>query len=136
MITLGRHPTRSELLWFGVIFAAVFGVLGNVVWWQSGSLYAAQVLWGIGAGGAALYYVVRPLRVPFYHAWMALVLPIGWLVSRLLLGFVYYGIVTPLGLLMRLFGRDKLGMRFDPEASSYWVERLTQQDTARYFRQS
>lgn len=135
-LTLGRQATSSELLWFGVVFAAVFGVLGSVIGWQAQSLAAAKILWGIGLGGAALYYAVRPLRVPFFHLWMALVLPLGWVISHLLLGFVYYGIVTPLGLLMRLFGRDKLGMRFDPEADSYWFARDSQQDPRRYFRQS
>ncbi len=46
------------------------------------------------------------------------------------------GVITPIALMMRLFGRDKLERRFDADASSYWIAHPKQESTARYFRQS
>lgn len=131
-----RTPTRAELRWFGAILLAVFGIVGGVVLWQAGSLRAAAILWGAGALLTALYYGVARLRLPLYRAWMGVVLPIGWAVSQLLLGAIYFGILTPIGLVMRLFRRDALRLRLEPDAPTYWTEHDADRDPARYLRQS
>jgi hypothetical protein len=61
--------------------------------------------------------------------------PIGWTISHLLLLIVYYVILTPVGLAMRLAGRDPLDRSPDPAAESYWVRRTPPDSPARYFRQ-
>ena len=50
---------------------------------------------------------------------MFAVFPIGWVVSHLLLGVVYFLVLTPIGLTLRALGRDPLERRFDQSASSY-----------------
>jgi hypothetical protein len=115
---------------------AVFGVVGGVVLWRLEALGAAQALWSIGGVFALVYYTVRPLRRPLYNVWMGLTRPIGWAVSHLVLAVVFYALITPIGSVMRLFGRDALERRFDPAAQSYWAARDPGDDTARYFRQS
>ncbi len=66
-----------------------------------------------------------------YLAW-----PIGFVVSHVVLAAVYYLVLTPIGLLMRVFGYDPMARRFDREAASYWHERATAGSEAkRYFRQ-
>jgi hypothetical protein len=66
---------------------------------------------------------------------MALALPVGWSVSHLLLLALFYLVVTPIGLLMKLLGYDPLTRGFDRSASSYWVEHAPPPDAARYFKQ-
>ena len=66
---------------------------------------------------------------------MLAAVPIGWTLSHLVLGAVYYGVFTPIGLVMRLLGHDPLERRFDPTATSYWIERTDRSDPARHFRQ-
>jgi hypothetical protein len=61
--------------------------------------------------------------------------PIGWVMSHVLLGIIYYGLFTPVGRLMRLFGYDPMERRFDGAAASYWVEREPIRDPSSYFRQ-
>ena len=70
-----------------------------------------------------------------YATWMLMVLPLGWTVSHVLLGLVYFGVITPIGLGLRLLGRDLLGRRADPEASTYWQQRPPSADSRRYMRQ-
>jgi hypothetical protein len=65
----------------------------------------------------------------------ALALPIGFAVGHVLLAAVWYGLFTPVGLIMRLLGRDPLCRRPDREAESYWRPRSPQRDVRRYFRQ-
>jgi len=134
--TANSGPSEQELRWFGVIILVVFAAIGGVVLWRLESLLAAQVLWGIGGAFALFYYAVRPLRRLLHASWMRLTAPLAWAVSHLVLAVLYYGIITPIAVVMRLFGRDKLERRFDPAAGSYWLARRPQESTARYFRQS
>ena len=129
-------PTRAELRWFGLLLLVFFGLVGGIVFWQTGSVRATGVLLGLGLVLATTYYLIRPLRVPLYRSWMALAMPLGWLVSNVALGLIYFLIVTPLGRAMALFGRDKLGRSFDRSAASYWTERDRIDEPARYLRQS
>jgi hypothetical protein len=72
----------------------------------------------------------------FYETWSLLFLPLAWSVSSLLLVLVYYGVLTPIGLVLRLVGRDPLHREFDRSAASYWVKRDEMAvDPDRYFCQ-
>ena len=96
----------------------------------------ARVLWGFGLGLAALYYALPPLRLPLYLGWMRAVAPIAWVVTHLVLALIFYGLITPLAAIMKLFGRDRLDRGFDPAAESYWSAHDPGGDTSRYFRQT
>jgi hypothetical protein len=96
----------------------------------------AYVLAGLavvpGLAGLLVPQVIRPLFV----ALMALTYPIGWVVSKVLLLVLYYGVFTPVGLVFRLIGRDALKRGFQPGQPTYWVPKPAAADLASYFRQS
>jgi hypothetical protein len=66
---------------------------------------------------------------------MGATLPIGLVVSFVMLGLFYFLLITPLGLVFRLLGRDPLHRRFDPKAETYWVEHQPADRPERYFQQ-
>jgi hypothetical protein len=134
VIEPNRAPTPPELRRFGLLFPIFFALIGGLVYPQSPG--AAAVLWGIGVVGAALHYLVPSLRRPFYSGWLRLTRPLGWALSHLLLASIYYLVVTPIGLVGRLLGRDDLAQELDPTADSYWIEHDPGSETTRYFRQS
>jgi hypothetical protein len=134
--TADSGPSEHELRWFGVLVLVVFAAVGGVVLWRIESLRAAQLLWGVGCAFALIYYAFRPLRRPLHASWMRLTSPLAWAVSHLVLAVIYYGIISPIAVVMRLFGRDKLERRFEPAVNSYWIARDSGDDTARYLRQS
>jgi hypothetical protein len=78
---------------------------------------------------------------PVYVAWMAAAYPIGWLLAHLLLAAIYFLLITPIGLVLRLARHDPLARRFDREAQSYWTPRAystrrpDRTDRERYFSQ-
>ena len=79
--------------------------------------------------------LLRPSLVrPIYVGWMVLAFPIGWTVSHLLLATLFYGVVTPIGICIRLAGRDPLARRWEPERDSYW-ELRQQPPSSAYYRQ-
>jgi hypothetical protein len=71
-----------------------------------------------------------------YVGWMLAAFPIGWLVSHLLLAAIFFGVIMPIGLILRVLGRDPMRKSFDRSASTYWIARPTEPtDSRRYFRQ-
>lgn len=135
MIEINRNPSRRELFWFGALLPMFFAALGAVARWIWGTPGVGNWIWGVGVAVTVVFAVTPPLRRPLYVGWMYAALPIGWTISHLLLGGIYYFIFTPVGLLMRLFRYDPLHRRFDKQAQSYWIPRDTGTNTARYFRQ-
>jgi hypothetical protein len=135
MIRIERNPTHRQLTVFGWLWLAFFGVLGGTTWWQTGSLGTAAVLWAIGATipAAGLLWPGVP-RIVFVLASYA-TFPIGFVLSYAILAVVYYMVLTPTGLVLRLRGYDPMKRRFDHDAESYWTPREPQDVAERYFRQ-
>ena len=63
-------------------------------------------------------HILKPLN----KLWMRFGLVLGMIFSPIVMGFIFFFIFTPIGVLMRLFGRDELCLKFKKK-SSYWVKR-------------
>jgi hypothetical protein len=72
---------------------------------------------------------------PIFIGWMALAYPIGWIVSRVILGALFYGLFTPVAWIFRMIGRDALGLRPQPQAATYWLPKSQAPDKSQYLRQ-
>ncbi len=136
MIQINKNPSQKELAWFGLLCVAFFGLIGLSALHKTHSLYSAMIIWVAAAIGVAIFFAVPPLRKPVYLGWMYAAYPIGWVVSHLLLVIAFYGVFTPVGLLMRALSRDPLAKKFDRSASTYWMPHNPGTDPDRYFRQS
>jgi len=135
LIEIDRHPSSRKLRQFAGLFVVAFGVAGFLVLRRSGSWEAALAIWTVAllVGVAGL---VRPPAIRLVWVGMIyLAFPVGWVVSHLLLAVVLYLVFTPIGLLLRLLGRDPLERRFDPQATSYWTPHRQADTIDRYFRQ-
>jgi hypothetical protein len=86
----------------------------------------------LGCGGLIWPRGIRPVFVTA----MALTAPIGAVVSRLLLGLLFFGLFTPIGLFFKLIGRDALARGYAPEQASYWEPKRGVTDIRSYLRQS
>ena len=136
VVQINRHPTLRQLRQFGWIWMAFVTFFGAVAWFKFDSPVLARGLWVSAIAVPVLGWAVpKFMRFVFlgmsYLAW-----PIGFVVSHLVLAGVYYLVLTPIGLLMRLFGYDSMKKTFDREAASYWVPRAPGEvDPKRHFRQ-
>jgi hypothetical protein len=128
------NPPARTLRQFGWLCAIVFGGWGAklVVTAEASSAGWGLVAVGLTAGLLGTLYpeILRPVFV----GWMILVFPIGWAVSHLLLGLLFFGVFTPVGLLLRTFGKDSLRLQRGA-ASSLWQDRAQESDLRRYLRQ-
>ena len=143
-IEINFNPDRRVLRQFGFIALVVFGALGALVLWH-GRLFglglgswarpAATVLWAVGLASGVLS-VIRPEgNRLLYVGLSAVTYPIGLVVSYVLMGAIFFGLLTPVNLIFRLLGRDALSRAFAPRAESYWIRRTGLPPVARYFRQ-
>ena len=84
----------------------------------------------------ALSGLVRPASVePLFRLAMAVAMPIGWVVSHVLMAAIFYLVITPVGLFFRIIGRDAMARRA-PTLPSQWVPRESSADPRRYWHQS
>jgi Saxitoxin biosynthesis operon protein SxtJ len=113
-------------------------ILGGMGYWQSqvrGHQTVGAVLGTVGVV-LALVGLAKPEAIrPVFSGLVAITLPIGRVVSIVLLGLLFYGVFTPLGLFFRLMGRDPLE-RARRERASHWTERPAVTDIRSYLRQS
>lgn len=106
---------------FGLVFAGLFLVIalwpvfsgGPIRWWSLGvaAVFALTAL-------AAPALLSMPNRL-----WTKFGLLLGRVVSPIASGILLFGVFTPIGLLMRMLGKDPLRLKPDPAATTYWIER-------------
>jgi hypothetical protein len=128
-------PNSRTLRQFAGLWLLCF--VGLACWegFGKGNPTAALVL-------AALALTVGPLGLlwpqavrPLFVGWMVLAFPIGWTVSQVLLALLFYGVFTPVGLVLKLAGRDSLARRYRPDKDTYWEPKAVPADVRSYFRQ-
>jgi Saxitoxin biosynthesis operon protein SxtJ len=116
----GTATSARQLRHFGLLVGGIFGAMG--LWpllWRQQSPRA----WGVALAVALIVPALvapRVLARP-YRAWMKLAEVLAWINTRILLGVVFYGVVTPIGLLMRLLKRDPMRRQLEPHGDSYRV---------------
>ena len=134
LIRVNHHPAPRQLLLFATAWTAVAGTIGLFQWLEAHETLA-QVCWAAAAvvplGGA----VWREGWRRFYVALTYAVFPLGWLVSTTVLLGLYYGVLTPIGFVLRVRRHDPLQQNPAARADSYWRPRPTRRPAASYFRQ-
>lgn len=89
----------------------------------------------IGAGVGLVLWLLPQIARPFYLVWYFLACCLGLVVGNVLLSAFYFLILTPIGLLLRAFGRDPLRKGFDRHRATYWHDAEKTIDPARYYQQ-
>jgi len=80
---------------------------------------------GIGGLLVGLGLLVPTWLAPVERVWMAVARAMGWVMTRVILGLLFCLIFTPAGLILRLLGKDPLGLRFPIDVPTYWQERTS-----------
>jgi hypothetical protein len=136
MIAIQWNPSTKQLRQFaGIWFPAFCGLVGWSIGNKTGHWSEVEIGWVLAGllsvGGLVLPALIRPIFVGL----ILLTFPIGWVVSHLLLGLIFYGVVTPIGLILRISGHDPLQLK-KPSGNSVWKTSIGKTDATRYLRQS
>jgi hypothetical protein len=114
----------AELRKFGLTVGAAFAVLGAISWWR-GHVWPPRVMWTLAVllmvPGALFPSVLGPVQ----RGWMKFALVLGHYNTRIILTALFYLVMTPVGLVMRLF-RDPLDRSLKEQRDTQWVKRESQ----------
>ncbi len=135
LISMLFNRSEGRRQWWGLLLPGIFSIVMLALDRGVPAGAVASSLLGVGVAGGISIGLLRRFGRRVYDLWMLAVAPVGWTVSHIVLGVVYYVVLTPIGLLMRGLGRDPMRRRFEPDARSYWVERRSERKPGDYFRQ-
>jgi hypothetical protein len=120
-LTHEERPTGASDRSLGFLFAVVFTIAGL---WPL--LRGHPMRWwclAVAATFLALAFCRPRTLVPLNRLWLRLGLLLHACISPVIMAVLYYTTVTPIGLLLRLAGKDLLRLQFDPASPTYWIKR-------------
>jgi hypothetical protein len=142
LIEINWKPEDRQLRQFGamaLVGLPLAGWLFSGRPWSEWSQTQINVVGALAAVGAAMAVVgwVRPHLLKYiFLAAMLISLPIGLVLSELILIVIYFGVFTPVALIFRLIGRDALERKIDRQRASYWTPKQQPAGVESYLRQS
>lgn len=135
LIRIDTNPPRRQLNMFGLFWLVFFSAVGAVVLARGASVGVAIAIWLAALLVPTIGWLVPAFMRVVYVTMAFATWPIGLVVSFAILVAVYYLVMTPIGLLMRVFGRDPMSRRFCRQGHTYWVPHRPADSIKRYFRQ-
>ena len=114
---------KTDLRKFGIAVGAILLIIAGFLFWKEKVSF--QIFLAIGIILFALGITIPALLKPVYLVWMLLATILGWLMTRVILSLLFYVIVTPIGLISRLFRKQFLELRWDRSKDTYWNYRAT-----------
>lgn len=106
---------------FGIVFTVFFAIVGCLPLISGGE----PRIWALGVSGGflAVALIIPKILHPLNVVWMKFGALLNKIVSPIVLGMLFFLTVTPMAILLRLFGKDLLRLKFDKDAETYWIHR-------------
>lgn len=118
---------------FGLTVGTAFLLLGALLLWRD-KMMAARVIGIVGGSLVVAGVLVPSLLRPVERAWMTMAHAISKVTTPIFMGIVYYLSVVPIGLALRILGKNPLNSK-SKTTESYWVDRKTSLETGDLTRQ-
>ena len=129
---INTHPSPKDVRYFVLLWALFAGAAGGLLFWRHHPM-AAQIAWMAAALVGCLGMAIFPLGRGFYRVWMSFACGMNFLVTRLLLTLIFWGVLTPIALVFRLWGRDAIRLKKSSfTRDSYWLEHDKAPDLVSY----
>lgn len=112
---------KKELRQFGTTVGIILALLGGLLLFRGKVYYFYFLFFGVVL--LCLGLVAPILLKPVQKIWMTLAVSIGWVMTRAILSLLFYLVVTPIGVLVKMIGKDSLDLKFDRNVNSYWIAR-------------
>ena len=112
----------KELRQFGLMVGGVFSVIGL---WPMFLRGEPLRLWAVVLGSLLILLgsLVPTWLAPVHRGWMWVGHVLGWINTRIILGVIFYGLITPIGIAFRMLGKDTMRQSFSDTSSTYRVNR-------------
>ena len=112
---------EKDLKSFGVTIGIILLLIAGLLFYKEKEsfqifLYIAGAFIGFGS-------IIPIILKPIYIVWMVFAVILGWFMTRVILSLLFYAIITPIGLVLRIFGKDFLELKKQAVQGSYWNQR-------------
>jgi hypothetical protein len=133
---ISRTPSSRTLRQFAALWIIFFSTLAlwNAMVRGRPMIALLLAILAVTIGPLGLWRPAAIRRV--FVGWMMAAFPIGWVVSRAVLGLLFYGLFTPIAVIFRVFRRDPLFLHKPAGRETYWIPRSSPSDVRSYFHQS
>ena len=115
---------KSDLRKFGITIGVILLIIAGFLFWKEKE--SSQILLTFGVTLCILGIVIPFILKPIYWVWMIFATILGWIMTRVILSLLFYIIVTPIGLIPRVFGKQFLELQWDKSKESYWNFRINE----------
>ena len=109
---------KSDLRKFGITIGVILLIIAGFLFWKEKESFQILLTFGVTLCilGIAIPFILKPI----YWVWMIFATILGWIMTRVILSLLFYIIITPIGLILRFFGKQFLELRWDKSKESYW----------------
>lgn len=136
LVEMNWHPDHRQCRQFGWGGLVILPLIALLIGWM-GRVPLGWAI-GLGAAGVVIFTLSRisdSLVRPVYVGLTLLGLPIGWVMSYVILAVFYFGILTPLAVVFKIIGRDALCRKPDKTVTTYWTPHRSPASMRQYFNQ-
>jgi len=121
-----KFNIKSEWKKFGIALGIILAIIATILLLKKKSIY-------IYFYGAGLFFILAALTVPIvikpvFILFLYIAFVLGWVMTRVILSILFYLVITPIGLILKLFGKRFLDMKFSRKEASYWIESAVKAD--------
>ena len=109
---------KSDLRNYGFIIGIVLLIISGFLFWKEKESFPIFLAIGITLLLTAI--AIPVFLKPFYWIWMIFAIILGWVMTRVILGLLFYVVFTSIGLTSRFFGKQFLDLNWDKSKESYW----------------
>ena len=122
-----QAPTKKDLRVFSFIWSVIFLVIGLYPLIHAIQLSSVRT-WAIviAIGFFAVGLLFPTILTGFYKVWVKFGEFIGGIISKIILLILFFGVFTPVAIILKILGKDLLNKKLDNSVNTYWIERTTQ----------
>ena len=115
---------KRDLRKFGITIGIILLIITGFLFWKEKESFEILLTFGVAFGilGITIPFILKPI----FWVWMVFATILGWIMTRVILSFLFYIIFTPIGLILRFFGKQFLELRWDKSKESYWNYRTNE----------
>lgn len=122
---------KRDIRKFAITVGLVLLLISGFLFWKERASFQPILISGIIllAGGVAFPTIFKPI----YWVWMAFAAILGWVMTRVILSVVFFLVLTPIGLIARLLGKQFLELKSDSSQDTYWDYRSAEENSSKSY---
>ena len=112
---------KKELRSFGITIGIILLLIAGFLFYKE--KHSFQIFLYIASSFIGFGLIIPIILKPIYIVWMAFAIILGWFMTRVILSLLFYVIITPIGVILRIVGKDFLELKKQTVQESYWNQR-------------